>query len=88
MANEILDIKKFGFVLEEEADGILFFRKHFPELYFTIELEQHKNVFTLLRIDHRTEEKWEIASRYKITTQAQLDFLMLNGRLSIFFDPE
>lgn len=83
-----LDVKRYGFRLVEEDEGVKTYRKIIPSINSSIELEQYKNSFSLYQVDNETDNRFEIAVRYRVENQEQLDFLIYNGRVGCFFNAE
>ena len=83
MFSDKLDIKQYGFVLKKEIEGhsVYTCEKDGKE----VELSVWDNVYTINIICNDTIIK--VANRYRVDTQEQLDFLLLNGRIGVFFVP-
>lgn len=77
------DLSKYGFVLKSENDGHFLYSFHNQGR--EVELSVRGNIFSISVLFDDTALK--VASRYKIETQEQLDFLIFNGRVGALFIP-
>lgn len=78
MSKNILSPEKYGFKLIENDDGIKTFSIIVNSLE-TVELVQLENVFSLNYF--LKEKKTIVANRYRCNSQADLEFLLFNGRV-------
>jgi hypothetical protein len=78
----VIDVYKYGFVLSRTSEnGVVFYKKEIRE--FVVELMVAANVYSLeYNLNGNTVK---VANRYKVKTQEQLDFLILNGRVGWLF---
>ena len=83
MCTQDINIDKYGFSLKIEKEG------HFVYTYERdgkeVELSVRDNFYTINLISNDTIIK--VANRYRVETQEQLDFLILNGRVGVLFVP-
>jgi hypothetical protein len=89
MENKI-DVLKYGFKIYEN-DGMAFvYRRYFNKSY--VELVCVKNFYSLHCVKPMPNEKEPftciLASRYKVESQEQLDFLIFNCRFRDWFGVE
>lgn len=85
MENNIY-VSKYGFKLNKKLDsGILFYIRKFDD-DFSVELMVSENVYTLSAWQRNSNLM--LANRYKVSSQEQLDFLILNGRVGTWFNEE
>lgn len=83
MENNI-DVSKYGFELNKKLDsGNLFYCRKFGD-DFSVELMVSENVYTLSA--WQRDNNLMLANRYKVSSQEQLDFLILNGRVGTWFN--
>ena len=83
MENKI-DVSKYGFILNKKAgSGSLFYCRKFND-NFSVELMVSENVYTLSA--WQRDNNLMLANRYKVSSQEQLDFLILNGRVGTWFN--
>ena len=83
MENNI-DVSKYGFELNKKLDsGNLFYYRKFGD-DFSVELMVSENVYTLSA--WQRDNNLMLANRYKVSSQEQLDFLILNGRVGTWFN--
>ena len=82
MSKNILSPEAYGFKLVENDDGLKTFSVIVNRLE-TVELIQLENVFSLNYFFKK--EKTIVANRYRCNSQADLDFLLFNGRVGSIF---
>ena len=83
MENKI-DVSKYGFILNKKAgSGSLVYCRKFND-NFSVELMVSENVYTLSA--WQRDNNLMLANRYKVSSQEQLDFLILNGRVGTWFN--
>lgn len=85
MENNI-DVLKHGFELKKKGySGSLFYCRKFDD-DFSVELMVSENVYTLSA--WQRDSNLMLANRYKVSSQEQLDFLILNGRVGTWFNKQ
>ena len=77
-----LSPEKYGFKLIENDDGIKTYSVIVNKLE-TVELVQLENIFSLNYF--LKNEKTIVANRYRCNSQADLEFLLFNGRVGSIF---
>ena len=83
MENKI-DVSKYGFELKKQLDnGNVFYCRKFDD-DFSVELMVSENVYTLSA--WQRDSNLMLANRYKVSSQEQLNFLLLNGRVGTWFN--
>ena len=82
MSKNILSPEAYGFKLVENDDGLKTFSVIVNRLE-TVELIQLENVFSLNYF--LKKEKTIVANRYRCNSQADLEFLLFNGRVGSIF---
>lgn len=83
MENNI-DLSKYGFEFIKKSEcGTLFFCRKFDKEFF-VELMVAENVYTLSA--WQRDRNLMVANRYKVSSQEQLDFIILNGRVGSWFN--
>jgi len=83
MKNNI-NVSKYGFELSKKTDsGTLFYCRKFDDS-FSVELMVSENSYTLSA--WQQDNNLMVANRYKVSTQEQLDFIILNGRVGVWFN--
>jgi|JI7StandDraft_1071085.scaffolds.fasta_scaffold931405_1 hypothetical protein len=82
MSKNILSPETYGFKLIKNDDGLKTFSVIVNSLE-TVELVQLENVFSLNYFFK--DEKTIVANRYKCNSQADLEFLLFNGRVGSIF---
>ncbi len=80
MSNEIINVSKYGFILNTESklskNYIANVKDEIAEMVvsndiYTIKIAGKRNIM--------------VANRYKVSTQEQLDFILINGRVGVLF---
>lgn len=78
--NPVIDVSKYGFILQSEKDG--FYRYAANVSGEVVELKVYADSYTVKITGKRNIM---VANRYKIKTQNQLDFILMNGRAGVLF---
>lgn len=89
MKENSFDVEKFGFTLARTSEnGMLFYEKKMSSEY-VLSVQIAADVFTVYYTRYDSNGEWDyeikVANRYKVYTQEQLDFLILNGRIGHWF---
>jgi len=79
-----LDVFKYGFALSEDKDGLFSYEKKVAGM--TICLIEAANMYTLYY--WQKDNKVNVANRYIVETQEQLDFLIFKGRVGWVFEQQ
>jgi hypothetical protein len=85
------DLEKFGFKLvhTHENGGLNYELKMNPPYFSVVTVVANTFTITMRKDDKGVEDDYEptmyVANRYKVETQDQLDFLILNGRIGWWF---
>ena len=84
MSTNTIDVSKYGFELTKKLEsGIIFYCRKFDD-DFSVELMVSENVYTLS--SWQRDNNLMLANRYRVSSQEQLDFLILNGRVGTWFN--
>lgn len=76
----VIDFYKYGFVIQSEKDG---FCKYVANVGGeVVEMFIYFDTYTIKIVGKRNIM---VANRYKIKTQSQLDFILMNGRAGVLF---
>jgi hypothetical protein len=85
-----IDVSKYGFNFhkEDDVEGLLF-RRYFKDFYAELYVfKKHYCLDSIETITGHEPYKIVLASRYKVETQEQLDFLIFNSRIREWFGIE
>jgi hypothetical protein len=81
LESAFIDVLKYGFTLREEKGDLRTYEKRQADLI--IVLIEAANMYTLYY--WQADNKVNVANRYIVERQEQLDFLILNGRVGWIF---
>ena len=83
-----LESDKFLFTLHEQISEIRIYRRLFPAYQFSVELEVYKDKISIFKVEHDLDDqRWPIVLRHKLRMLEDIDYLILEGMLGVFFEP-